>query len=136
LIRYRGRTLPCDSALRRDGESLRSIVENTPDALDELEQYQSGRNSIKFAAYTGSTGLAMVIFSGLLADVFVSESKSDQNARAVKIVRWGGAGLAIGSIVYGLSHLRSNEDHLHRTILNYNIAHPDRPIEILFKTEF
>jgi hypothetical protein len=111
-------------------------VEDTPEALDELDRYQSGRNSIKFAAYTGSTGLAMVIFSGLLADLFVSESNADKNAQAVKYVRWGGAGIAIGSVVYGLSHLRSNEEHLHRTILRYNTAHPDRPIEVLFKTEF
>lgn len=136
LIKYRGRTLPCDSALRRDGESLRSIMESTPEAIDELDAYQSGRNSIRFAAYTGTAGLVMALTSSMLADVFVSKDRPDSREDTAKILRLSGIGITLGSVVWGYSHLRSNEDHLKLAIIKYNATHPDRPIEVLFKTEF
>lgn len=136
LIKHRGKTLPCDSALRRDGESLRAIMEKTPSAIDELEKYQAGRNSIKFAAYTGTAGLLILAASGLIADLVVDSGNSGKRDDVAKILRFSGGGIALGSVVFGISHLRSNEDHLQQSILNYNAAHPDRPIEILFKTEF
>jgi len=136
LIRYRGKTLSCDSALRRDGDSLRSIVEDTPSALEELDRYQAGRNSIKFAAYSGSAGIVMLLTSSFLANVFISSSQPTARKTTAKILRWTGAGITIGSITYGLSRLRSNEEHLNEAILKYNAAHLDHPIEILFKTEF
>ncbi|MBC7386442.1 MAG: hypothetical protein H7301_09830, partial [Cryobacterium sp.] len=75
IIRYQGKSLPCDSALRRDGEGLRTILEANPDALEELERYQSGRQSVQFAAYTGTAGLVLVLASGILTDLFIDESR-------------------------------------------------------------
>lgn len=136
LVQYRGRTLPCDSALRRDGESLRSIMESTPAAIDELDAYQSGRNSLKAAAYTGTAGLVLALTSGLITNLFIDESRPDDRTQVSKILQLSGLGLTVGGIVFGYSYLRSNEDHLQQAIIKYNAAHPDRPVEILFKTEF
>lgn len=136
LVTYRGRTLPCDSALRRDGESLRSIFESTPTALEELDAYQAGRNSIKFAAYTGSAGLVLALTSGLLTNLFIDESRATARKDVSKVLQLGGIGIAVGGVIFGYSHLRSNEAHLQQAIISYNAAHPDRPVEILFKTEF
>lgn len=136
LVKYRGRTLPCDSALRRDGESLRSILESTPEALEELDAYQSGRNTMRFAAYTGTAGIALALTSSLIANLFIDESKSADRTKLAQIIRMSGAGMTIGGVIVGYSHLRSNEDHLQQAIIKYNAAHPDRPVEILFKTEF
>lgn len=136
LVKYRGRTLPCDSALRRDGESLRSIFETTPEALDELDAYQSGRDSIRYAAYTGTAGLVLALTSGLLADLFIDESQPAKRQDVGKIIQLSGIGITLGGVIFGYSHLRSNEDHLQQAVIKYNAAHPDRPVEILFKTEF
>jgi hypothetical protein len=136
LVRYRGKTLPCDSALRRDGESLRAIMDGTPDALEELDDYQSGRNSIRYAAYTGTAGLVLALGSGLLTDLFIDESRQTARTDTSKVLRWTGLGITFGGVVWGLSHLRSNEDHLQQAVVKFNAAHPDRPIEIQFQTEF
>ncbi len=136
LIHYRGKTLPCDSALRRDGESLRAILEHTPDALDELDQYQAGRNSIRYSAYVGTAGLLMAITAGLIANT-VNDANHEQGRQdTAKVLRASGLGLTIGSVVFGLSALRSNEEHLQTAIIKYNASSPDKPVEILFKSEF
>jgi hypothetical protein len=116
---------------------LRTILESTPEALDELDAYQSGRNSIKFAAYTGTAGIAIALASGLIANLIVpDENKQGERDAATRVVRLGGLGITLGSVVFGLSHLRNNEEHLNRAIIKYNTTHPDRPIEVLFRTEF
>lgn len=136
LIRYRGKNLPCDSALRRDGESLRSIYENTPEALEELDRYQAGRKSLAFAAYTGTAGIILALTSGILPNLFIDESDPEGRQKMTRLLRASGIGMTVGGVVFGYSFLRSNEDHLQQSILKYNAAQPDRPIEILFKTEF
>lgn len=136
LVTYGGKTLPCDSALRRDGESLRPILESVPDALDELDIYQAGRSSIAFAAYTGTAGVVLAITSGLLTNLVIDESRNVARRDVAKITRVTGLGLALGSIGFGLWKLRDNEDHLQLAILKYNAVHPDHPIEVQFKMEF
>lgn len=136
MIRHLGRTLPCDSPLRKDGEGLRSILEANPDALAELESYQRGRNKIKYAAYGGTAGALITIFSGTIANLIVDKSRTQARTDVAKVLRFGGAGLTLGTIGYGISHLKSNEDHLNQAILKYNAAEPKRPIQILFQSEF
>jgi len=136
LIRYRGKILSCDSALRRDGESLRTIFEKTPDALEELEEYQMGRNSTKFAAYTGTAGLVLLLTASMIANTFIDESQGKSRQDTTRVLRYTGFGLTLGSVVFGLSALRSNEGHLQNAILKYNASQPDKPIEILYKAEF
>ncbi|MBC7387519.1 MAG: hypothetical protein H7301_15315, partial [Cryobacterium sp.] len=105
-------------------------------ALEELERYQSGRQSVQFAAYTGTAGLVLVLASGILTDLFIDESRVSARRDVTRVLRWGGAGLMIGSVGFGLARLRSNEDHLQSAISKHNASAPDRPIEILFKAEF
>lgn len=136
LIKYRGKTLPCDSPLRRDGESLRSILEKSPEAIDELDRYQAGRNSMKFAAYTGTAGLVLLLGSELITNVFIPENEGARRQNTTRVLRYTGAGLTVGGILFGLSALRSNEGHLQSAILKYNASQPDKPIEILYKAEF
>lgn len=136
LIKYRGKTLPCDSALRRDGESLRSIFERSPEALEELDQYQAGRNSIRYSAYVGTTGLLLALTSGLITNLFIDSSRSTAREDTAEVLRVSGLGITLGSVVFGLSALRSNEQHLQTAIIKYNASQPDKPIEILFKSEF
>lgn len=136
LIRYRGRTLPCDSALRRDGDSLRTIFERTPEALDELDRYQSGRNSIRYSAYVGTAGLLIALTGSLVANAFIEERRTTARQDTAKVLRFSGIGLTVGSVVFGLSALRNNEEHLQSAIIKYNASQPDKPIEVLFKSEF
>lgn len=136
LIKYRGKTLACDSALRRDGESLRVIFAHTPDALGELDQYQTGRNNLRYSAYVGTAGLLLVLTSNLVTNLFVADTKATARQDTSRILRYAGGGIALGSIFYGLSSLHSNEAHLQNAIIKYNASEPDKPIEILFKTEF
>lgn len=139
LIKYKGKTLPCDSHLKRDGENLRSILQDTPEALEKLDLYQKNRRRVRFAAYTGTAGVVIALTNGLIAKLFVpKERRGDQNRveNAETAVRWAGIGLSVGSLIYGVSYLKSNEQNLNDAIVRFNTAHPDRPIEVLFKHEF
>ncbi len=136
MVKYRGKVLPCDSALRRDGDSLRSIYEHSPEALEELDQYQSGRNSIRYSAYVGTAGILIALTAGIIANTVNDEHHQTGRDDTAKVLRAAGLGLTVGSVVFGLSALRSNEDHLQSSIIKYNASSPDRPIEVLFRTEF
>lgn len=138
LIKYRGKTLPCDSHLKRDGENLRSILQDTPEALEKLDLYQKNRKKVAFAAYTGTAGIAIAVTNGLIAKLFVPKDpgRDRERKKTETAIRWTGIGLSVGSVIYGLSYLKSNEENLNDAIIRFNDAHPDRPIEVLFKTEF
>lgn len=136
MIKYRGRVLPCDSALRRDGESLRTIFADSPEALEELDQYQAGRNRVRYSAYVGTAGLLVALTGSWIANAFIDESRQTARQDTAKVLRLSGIGLTVGSVIFGLSALRSNESHLQNAIIQYNASSPDRPIEILFKKEF
>jgi hypothetical protein len=136
LIKYRGKTLPCDSALRRDGESLRTIFEKSPDALEELDRYQSGRNAIRYSAYVGTAGLLTAITATFVANAFISSDQSWLRTHTAQNLRAEGLVLTVGSVLFGLSTLHSNEDHLQSAIIKYNATSPDKPVEVLYKAEF
>lgn len=138
LIQYRGKSLPCDSALRRDGESLRAIFEKSQStsALEELDAYQAGRNQVRYSAYVGTAGLLIAATGGLLANLFIDESRQTARQDTAKVLRISGIGLTVGSVIFGLSALRSNESHLQNAIIQYNASQPDKPISVLFKSEF
>ena len=138
LIKYDGKTLPCDSHLRRDGENLRAILSDTPDAVSALDRYQRNRRKIRFAAYTGTLGFATTVFSSSISSLFTKNDASNSKDfdRTQKIVRYSGLGVLFGSIFYGLGVLKANESNLDQAILKFNESHPDKPIEILFQTKF
>lgn len=138
LIKYQGKTFSCDSHLKRDGESLRSIMSDTPSAIEQLDIYQSNRRKVKYAAYTGTAGIAIALTNSLITKAFVSSDPAldKERRKTASTIRWAGIGLSVGSIVYGLSYLRSNETHLNNAIVRFNEAHPGKPIEVLFTTDF
>jgi len=125
--------------LKRDGENLRSILQETPEALEKLDLYQKNRRKVRFAAYTGTAGLVIAFTNGLIAKLFVPKERRSDRHRVEDTetaVRWTGIGISVGSLIYGVSYLKSNEQNLNEAIVRFNTAHPDRPIEVLFKTEF
>jgi hypothetical protein len=113
LIQYRGKVLPCDSALRRDGESLHSIYEHSPEA-----------------------GILIAATAGIIANIVNDQNHQLGRQDTAKVLRAAGLGLTVGSVVFGFSALRANEDHLQSSIIKYNASAPDHPIEVLFKKEF
>lgn len=138
LILVAGKTVPCDSPMSRDGEYLRPIIEDVPEAVAELNTYQRNRRKVRFAAYTGTLGLVMGLTAPITRDLFVPAGAqyADDRRRTESVIRWSGFGISIGSVLFGLSSLRANEDHLRLAVLRYNQAHPDKPIELLFQTDF
>lgn len=128
LFIYEGKTLPCDSFVRRDAENLRPLLKDTPAALAELNDYQRTRRNIRTLAYVSSAGLALA-----LAGLFVSKPAfSEGEIRPGGYMILGGLGLSASSFIYSLSLTRSNEDHLTRAVDFHNQAHPDRPIVLQF----
>ncbi|MBS1962975.1 MAG: hypothetical protein JST04_12220 [Bdellovibrionales bacterium] len=138
LIQFRGKTLPCDSALRRDGESLRAIFEKAKatSSIEELDAYQTGRSQVRYSAYVGTAGLLIAATGGVLANIFIDSSRPTARQDTAKVLRFSGIGLTVGSVIFGLSALRSNESHLQNAIIQYNASQPDKPISILFKSDF
>jgi len=135
---YEGKTLICDSSLRQDGEGLRPVLKNTPQATTELDQYQSTRREIKTTAYVASAGILVALISLLVAKSVSSDtSNPDASDNAGNIRKFGvGGGLAIAvtSFIYGFTSLRANESRLDHAVQFYNSANPQKPIEIQLST--
>jgi hypothetical protein len=113
-----------DSNLGYDAETLKFTVKDTPAALAELNIYQENRQQIKAAAYIGTLGLLM-IGTGLI----VGEG-------AGPYLFYGGIAVAGTFYVYGLNKLRVNESHIENAVRYYNMAHPEKRIQLQFSTEF
>lgn len=137
LIRYNGKSFSCDSALTRDGENLRPILTDNPSALEMLDKYQDNRRKLKYTAYVGSLGIVMALASKWVGDLVVPDSRgTEAQERAQKWVRYGGIGITLGAIVYGLAELNSNERNLDEAIIRFNQSHPDKPIEVMYRKNF
>ena len=144
---YHGKILSCDSQLHRDGEGLRSVIQDVPPAVNELNTYQSTRRGLQTTAYVGSIGMFLLLQSliagGLISNLFFKETdangnKSISNAGQEfnRISRVGGAMIAVGSVTYGLTVLHRNEQHLDNAVHFYNDVHPDNPIELKVSAGF
>ncbi|MEK6705567.1 MAG: hypothetical protein AABZ06_07245 [Bdellovibrionota bacterium] len=120
---YHGKELNCDSNVRQDGERLRPIISSVPDAVAELDAYQRNKQRIRIAAYAGTLGLATAI-----GGFFIYKQESHPLVIA-------GAGVATGSLIYGLTTLRHNETHLINAVNIYNNHHPGDVIELQFTAE-
>ena len=133
---YQGMRISCDSSIRQDAERLRPIIEDTPPAVSELDQYQANRRNIRTAAYVGTIGLAIMAL-GFVASRQWTQDNGELNSKG-QLVRnltfYGGLGLTFGTVVYGISILQTNEAHLGNAVKLHNDAHPDRPIELQFTT--
>ncbi|OFZ19872.1 MAG: hypothetical protein A2X94_14520 [Bdellovibrionales bacterium GWB1_55_8] len=147
-VLYRGQQIPCDSIVRQDAERLRPIIEDVPAAVLELNKYQKNRRDIRKAAYFGTAGIVLATAAFFISQQYhdsaselqqqgdtsgaqAQSSKSD----IFKALTWGGLALTGGTIVFGISLLRTNELHLGNAVREFNDARPETPIELQFTTE-
>lgn len=132
---WKGHTYECDSYFRRDGEGLRNIVQDVPDALALLNSYQRVRRNVRIAAYTATGGLAIGGLAFLGSRVLFAPS--DVNAQGFRNI-----GIGAGLIVIAASFLtatilqQGNERKLDRIVETYNQARPDSPMILQFTTDF
>ena len=132
-ILYRGEVLSCDSVISNDAAGLRPILDQTPEALSELEAYQKGRRDIRRLAYIGSGGLALAFLGPTIAR-FIPDPAIQSTLSS--ILTYGGIGLTGGVVLFGGVTLRNNEKHLENAVRLYNQANPRDPVELQFSTTF
>lgn len=126
---YRGQTYPTDSAQAQDAAILKTYVSSVNSANELLEKYQSNRTKSQISAYTGTAGLLLFAFSGLISKQF-SESSQNSIKSALSI---GGLSLAAGGFVYSFALLKTNELLIPKAVNEYNRAKPNDPIQLQFK---
>jgi hypothetical protein len=129
---YRQKRLNCDSNLGWDGENLRTIIQDTPSAVAELDAYQKNRREVQSLRYVGSLGLAAML-AGFIAGKVMDQNDPDRIAVRNGLTFGGGAVLA-GSLAWGLFAVDANDAHLGRAVRNFNQTHPTDPIELQFST--
>lgn len=132
MVVYRGQTLNCDSNLAWDAENLRPIFKDTPDAIEELNDYQRTRDLVHDFRYVGGGGLLLAA-AGLIFGKLV-DGGTAVVIRNVSVI--GGLTVAAGSFVTSLALIRTNERKLGRAVQHYNDAHPEDPVELQFSTGF
>lgn len=135
FFKYKGQKIACDSNIRFDGENLRPLLEDTPQALAELELYQKNRAELGNAAYIGSLGLFVAIAGSLLSLQYRQEGNPTNTSISIRNISMiGGSGIIIGSFISTLSFIKTNETHIGNAVNFYNQAHPESPIELQFNT--
>jgi hypothetical protein len=134
IVVYQGKPIDCDSNVRRDGDNLRRIIKDVPAAIAELDTYQKNRRNLKYTAYAASAGLLVTLvgYFGSRGDHGFRNANSQLTPAA--IVALSGLTFSIGSMAFGFYLYESNESHLTEAINDYNLARPNAPIELEFKT--
>jgi hypothetical protein len=147
---WKGKTFECDSFVRPDAERLRNIVSDSPQAVNEINEYQATQARLHTMAYVASTGLIVTLL-GLILHIHYGQTETIGTPGApgsytqqkyplgntiTQIMTYGGLGIAGGSLVYTLGTNQANEARLGSAIQYYNSAHPDTPIELQFSTGF
>lgn len=144
---YKGEKLTCDSTAAADGEKLRPLMMDSPDALTELDTYQRNRRRLRSAAYIGTGALLAILATSFAKQRYSDAAKNatvgDNDSVATfqaqadffNILYWTSIGIGVGTVVFGVSMLQTNEAHLGSAVQHYNHAHPTQPIELQFSTE-
>jgi len=128
---YEGKRIVCDSYMRKDAEKLRPILDEVPEAVAELDEYQKNRRTLRNCAYVGSIGFLAFVAGQLLKDKLFEKDGLTHQALSL-----GGLGLVGTSFLYGFAVTQKNEEHIGNAVQKYNNARPDRPIQIQFSTDF
>lgn len=138
MIRIGNEVFSCDSAVATDAENLRSYLLNNPEAIKELDLYQSNRKKIRAGAYIGSAGLLFVLGNSVFSKLFYRQDpeKTKKQEALASTLRLTGLAVSVGTVLYGISFLKSNESHLNRAIDLYNEKNPNRKIEFLIQSHF
>ncbi len=130
--KWRSRTLLLDSARGLDAEGLRRGLKLQPQAIQELELYQSQRASIESNAYIGSVGVAVILLSLVGSSIM-------KGASATLIRNLGfviGGSITGGAVAYSLYQLKQSDEHLQRAVQIQNAATPNDPISLSVSTGF
>jgi hypothetical protein len=122
---FEGKNYSCDSNLRSDGEKLRPLLEQTPDAVAQLDEYQRSQQALKTTAYVGTAGLILLIAGA------VSGSPNGFVRGSMLI---GGLIIMEESFRYGYLERERNEAMLGNAVQTYNKANPDKTIQLKFST--
>jgi hypothetical protein len=131
---YDGKTYGCDSNIRADGEGLRPFFKDIPEANIELNNYQRRKIALQNTAYFGTLGIAMVIAGFLWPNNINPNTGAVSQPLIRSLLIWGGAGVFAGSLAYGFTANRTNEDNLVEALKTHNDAKPDHPIIFQFST--
>lgn len=132
---YDGKTYGCDSNVRSDGEGLRPLIKDIPEANIELNNYQRRKLTLENTAYMGSLGILLLIAGFVWPTGSNLDSSGNVSPPAVRsLMIWGGAGIFAGSLFYGYTANRSNENKLAEAVQIHNEKKPDKPILIQFST--
>lgn len=124
LFIYEGKSYGCDSNFRADGEGLRQFITPVPEAVTTLDQYQKNRILLENTAYAGTAGLVL-----LIAGIVGGQGLGKQ------LMFFGGTGILAGSLIYGLTAMRTNETVLGHAVDTYNQKQPyDKQIQLQFST--
>jgi hypothetical protein len=107
------------------------LMQDSPQALRELDIYQENHEKLRNAAYVASAGIVAALVGVLISHPPFYNGQVRPGGYFVL----GGAIITANSFIYGLSVLKSNETHLGRAVDNFNSVHPDNPIELQFSTQ-
>lgn len=125
MYTYQGKTYSCDSNLRSDGEKLRPMLEESPEAANLLDKYQASQQSLKTTAYVGTAGLILLIAGAV---------SGSPNAFLRGSLLFGGLIVMEESFRYGYLERQRNEAVLGDAVQTYNRANPDKTIQLKFST--
>jgi len=130
LFRYRGKSASADSYNRQDGEKLRPVLSSDPQALSELDLYQSNRRKVRIGAYAGTLAVLLALGSVIMAKQFNGDTRNQ--IRTYGLI--GGLGIGIGVGIFSLAILRTNESHLQNAVDHFNAGHPEDKVILQFST--
>jgi hypothetical protein len=128
---YDGKKSECDSNVKKDAVYLRPIMRGVPNAIAELDAYQSNKNQIGWTAYLGSLGLVTAIVGVLIDRPGFDKVTGSPKPGGILLI--SGAVLAIHSFIYAFGLIKANEAHLDNAVRYYNDAHPEKPIRLEFE---
>jgi hypothetical protein len=124
---YEGKTLPCDSYNYRDGEGLRPLLLDVPEAIESLEKYQRNRQSLKWLPYVGTGAIVLAGVGVLLGRSYQGEPWAIPTRNIMAIT---GVAVLAGAFTYGIVTLTLNERNFDDAIRKHNEAKPEKPIEV------
>ena len=130
---HEGEAKPCDSPSQVDGEKLRPLLQDVPQAALELDEYQINRRALNRTAYFSTIGLTLALIGNFLNR---GSNNSEGGTSTGTYLVFSGMTLAGLSVAYGWTASRANDRHLYRAVEYYNQAKPEHPIELKFSSDF
>ena len=128
-----GQRYECDSNLGRDAERLRTLVQDVPQAVAELDTYQKNLQDVRVSGYLMTSAFVLVVLG-----MIFSQAQPFNPANGGLTPGGGfvltGLTLGVGSLVHGFTLVNMNEQHIDRAVRAYNEVHPERPVELQFNT--